>query len=72
MGSRLTSQDTVAGVDGRVYTSDQATIWRWRKAYQNDFAARMQWTVADFTHANHNPVVEVNGVGGTVPIVINA
>jgi hypothetical protein len=72
VGSRLTSQDTVAGVDGRVYTSDQATIWRWRQAYQNDFAARMQWTVADFTHANHNPVVEVNGVGGTVPIMIDA
>jgi hypothetical protein len=32
----------------------------------------MQWTVADFAHANHNPVVEVNGVGGTVPIVIDA
>ena len=72
VGWRLTSQDTVAGVDGRLYTSDQATIWRWREAYQNDFAARMQWTVADFAHANHNPVVEVNGVGGTVPIVINA
>jgi hypothetical protein len=26
VGSRLTSQDTVAGVDGRLYTSDQATI----------------------------------------------
>jgi len=72
VGSRLTSQDTVAGVDGRLYSSDQATIWRWREAFQNDFAARMQWTVADFAHANHNPVVEVNGVGGTVPIVIDA
>ncbi|MDP9051362.1 MAG: DUF1593 domain-containing protein, partial [Acidobacteriota bacterium] len=72
VGSRLTSQDTVAGVDGRLYTSDQATIWRWREAYQNDFAARMQWTVADFAHANHSPVVEVNGVGGTVPITIDA
>jgi hypothetical protein len=33
-------RDTVAGVDGQRYTSDQATIWRWRKAFQNDFAAR--------------------------------
>jgi len=72
VGSRLTSQDTVAGADGRMYTSDQATIWRWRQAYQNDFAARMQWTVTDFAHANHNPVVEVNGVGGTAPIMIDA
>ena len=32
------SRDTVIGVDGRSYTSDQATIWRWRKAFQHDFA----------------------------------
>jgi hypothetical protein len=67
-----TSQDTVRGEDGREYTSDQATIWRWREAYQNDFAARMDWTIKDFAHANHNPVVEVNGQGGTAPIEIEA
>jgi hypothetical protein len=33
---------------------------------------RMDWTVADFAHANHNPVVVVNGQGGTTPIVIDA
>jgi hypothetical protein len=68
--SRITSQDTVRGADGQEHTSDQATIWRWREAYQNDFAARMDWTVADFQHANHNPVVTVNGEKGTAPIVI--
>ena len=66
------SQDTVIGVDGKVYTSDQATVWRWRNAYQNDFAARMDWTIKDFGHANHNPMVEVNGQTGTVPIEIDA
>jgi len=70
--SRVTSQDTVAGVDGREYTSDQATIWRWREAYQNDFAARMDWTVKDYSHANHNPLVEVNGQAGTAPLLIDA
>jgi len=70
--SRVTSQDTVAGVDGREYTSDQATIWRWREAFQHDFAARMDWTVADYRHANHNPVVEVNGQPGTAPLVMDA
>jgi hypothetical protein len=69
---RVTSQDTVIGVDGRQYTSDQATIWRWREAFQNDFAARMDWTVSDYAHANHNPVVEVNGQSGTAPIVLDA
>jgi hypothetical protein len=70
--SRITSQDTVRGADGKEYTSDQATIWRWREAFQNDFAARMTWTVADYAHANHAPVVEVNGQGGTAAIEIEA
>jgi hypothetical protein len=69
---RVTSQDTVRGADGQQYTSDQATIWRWRAAFQNDFAARMTWTVADFAHANHNPVVEVNDEAGTAPIYVDA
>jgi hypothetical protein len=68
---RVTSQDAVTGADGREYVSDQATIWRWREAFQNDFAARMDWTVADYAHANHNPVVTVNGQGGTGPVVID-
>jgi Cellulose-binding Sde182, nucleoside hydrolase-like domain/Cellulose-binding protein Sde0182, C-terminal domain len=66
------SQDTVTGVDGKQYTSDQATIWRWRDAFQNDFAARMDWTIKDYAHANHNPVVQVNGQAGTAPIEIDA
>ena len=72
MFSRVTSQDTVIGADGREYTSDQATIWRWREAFQNDFAARTDWTIADYAHANHNPLAEVNGQAGTAPILIDA
>ena len=66
--SRVTSQDEVQGKDGALHVSDQATIWRWREAFQHDFAARMDWTIQDYDHANHNPVVEVNGQGGTAPI----
>ncbi len=65
------SRDTVIGVDGKSYTSDQATIWRWRTAFQHDFAARMAWS-ADAAHANHNPVVVVNGSDGKAPITIDA
>lgn len=65
---RTTSQDSVIGADGQTHTSDQATIWRWREAYQNDFAARMDWTIRDFAHANHAPDVVVNGQHGTAPI----
>jgi hypothetical protein len=66
------SRDTVIGVDGKSHTSDQATIWRWREAYQHDFAARMDWTVENYRHANHNPRVRVNGVLGEAPITIDA
>jgi len=65
---RKSSQDEAVGADGKAHTSDQATIWRWREAYQNDFAARMDWTTKDFAHANHEPVVVVNGKQGTEPI----
>lgn len=69
---RTTSQDQVIGVDGRVHVSDQATIWRWRDAFQNDFAARMDWTMEDFAHANHAPKLVVNGQGGTAPVEMTA
>jgi hypothetical protein len=65
------SRDHVVGSDGQHYTSDQATIWRWREAFQHDFAARMDWTVADVEDANHNPVVVVNGQAGKEPIRID-
>ncbi len=32
----------------------------------------MDWTVADYGHANHNPVVEVNGQKGSAPIYVTA
>jgi hypothetical protein len=70
--ARATSQDSVRGIDSKVHTSDQATIWRWREAYQNDFAARMDWTVQDFAHANHAPELVVNGQPGTAPVEITA
>ena len=70
--SRVTSADTVVGVDGREHTSDQATVWRWREAFQNDFAARMDWTVKDFAHANHAPRVKVNGVEGRATLFLDA
>jgi len=67
-----TSRDTVVGVDTQEHMSDQATIWRWRTAFQHDFAARMDWTTRPVAEANHNPIVVVNGGGGTGPIEIEA
>jgi hypothetical protein len=69
---RITSQDSVTGGDGQRYVSDQATIWRWRAAFQHEFAARMDWTIKPFSQANHNPVITVNGQSGTAPITLDA
>lgn len=70
--ARVTSQDAVAGGDGRTVVSDQATVWRWREAFQHDLAARMAWTTAPFERANHAPSVTVNGVGGVEPLAFTA
>jgi hypothetical protein len=69
---RDSSRDTVIGVDGRTYTSDQASIWRWRTAFQHDFAARMEWSIREAKQANHNPLAVVNGQSGKSPVVIEA
>lgn len=37
----------------------KVTIWRWRKEFQNDFAARMDWSVKPYGAANHTPVVRL-------------
>ncbi len=47
--------------DGREHTSNTATIWRWRRAFQHDFAARMDWCVQPYERANHNPLAVLNG-----------
>lgn len=52
--------DEVLGVDGNWHTSNHATIWRWRTAYQNDFAARMDWTIKPYDQANHPPQVRLD------------
>jgi hypothetical protein len=51
------AHDTVDGV-----TDARVTIWRWRQAFQNDFAARLDWCVTDdFKRANHHPLAVLNG-----------
>jgi Protein of unknown function (DUF1593) len=67
------NRDTVTAENGQTETSNHATIWRWREHFQNDFAARMDWCVTeDFSKANHNPQVQVNGSSGTGIVCMNA
>jgi hypothetical protein len=44
-------------VDTTSFTGPQVTVWRWREEFQNDFAARMDWTIMRHEEANHPPVV---------------
>jgi Protein of unknown function (DUF1593) len=67
------NRDTVTADNGRVETSNHATLWRWREQFQNDFAARMDWCVADdFKKANHNPRPALNGNRSTDVVMISA
>lgn len=54
------AMDEVYGVDRCWHTSNQATIWRWREAFQNDFSSRMDWTIKPYKEANHPPVPKLN------------
>ncbi|KAL1631284.1 hypothetical protein SLS54_000043 [Diplodia seriata] len=57
--------DYVYGKSGDPYYSSFASIWRWRQAYQYDFANRMQWTVnSNYTKSNHHPVAIINSTCG--------
>ena len=53
----------VAGEYGRAtkpseksFNGYTATLWRWRDDFQNDFAARMDWTTKSYQEANHPPI----------------
>ncbi len=52
--------DEVFGIDGKWHSGNHETIWRWREAFQNDFAARMDWTILPVDKANHPPVVKID------------
>ena len=45
--------DTKADPDPRM-----SSVYRWRAAFQADFAARLDWCVKPFKQANHPPVVQ--------------
>ena len=38
----------------------KVTVWRWRDDFQNDFAARMEWTTKPYKDANHPPVITLD------------
>ncbi|KAJ5966232.1 hypothetical protein N7481_012946 [Penicillium waksmanii] len=61
----------VLGADEKRYSDHKTTIWRWRDAVQDDFAARMQWTLTDhFAEAGHPPIVDINSHVGVDSLIL--
>lgn len=59
------ASDFAVGKNNDTFFSKWASIWRWRQAFQYDFAARMQWSVnGNASDVNHHPVAVVNGSCG--------
>ena len=50
------NDSVVSTIDKKSYVGNAETIWRWKKEFQHDFAARMLWTIKDFKDCNHPPV----------------
>lgn len=43
------------------FSGNQVSLWRWRDEFQNDFAARMDWSTQSYAQANHPPVPRLMG-----------
>lgn len=50
----------------------RATVWRWRPAFQNEFAARLDWCVKPPAAANHPPRPLLNGQPGPSALILHA
>lgn len=49
---------------GEKYSCIFTPVWRWRRAFFNDFAARAKWCNQPYSNANHNPMVVIDGNSG--------
>jgi hypothetical protein len=55
-------------VYNKAYNSIGAPVFRWRRAQLNDFKARMDWCVKEYSDANHNPLISL--LGGTTEAIM--
>ncbi|GGG46459.1 hypothetical protein GCM10011414_15140 [Croceivirga lutea] len=46
--------------DTTVFKGYKETLWRWRDDFQNDFAARMDWSIMSYKEANHPPIPKLS------------
>lgn len=58
------SDSWINAADGIQYDERFAPVWRWRQAFFNDFACRMDWCLQPYEKANHHPMASLNGDNG--------
>jgi hypothetical protein len=46
---------------GKKYNDIFTPVWRWRRAFYNDFVCRMDWCTKSYQQANHHPVAAFAG-----------
>jgi len=46
---------------GKKYNDIFTPVWRWRRAFYNDFICRMDWCVKSYGESNHHPVAAFAG-----------
>jgi hypothetical protein len=66
--------DMAQGLNGESFLTNHASVWRWRDAFQHEFAARMQWTLSAWSpdsYTTHPPVVSLNGSCGAAALNLN-
>lgn len=62
------AEDTITLESGQTVTNNFCTIYRFRKAYQNDFLARLCWSEeGTYQKANHYPVI-TDRVPGSITV----
>ena len=55
-----------------MYNEASESIRRWKDALQNDFEARMDWSMtSNYEEANHHPIAVVNGDTGRAYIEVS-
>jgi hypothetical protein len=57
---------------GLMYKGAGTAIYRWRRDYQHDFQARMDWCTASYAGCNHPPVAAVFGDDSDGPVILIA
>ena len=51
-------------------SNDKNSIAKWREAFQNEFAARLDWCIKDPKDANHSPKAIVSKQSGVLPVYL--